>query len=106
MPEWAYYFHGRGCCIPHKVDGDAIGADFWDDTAEYFDPFFQPRQSPDRDHPLQRRVPAIRATSPHAAGRQDLRLPAEDMAAQYGHMPDHRGCERELAVTRPNSRGG
>jgi len=40
LPEWEYYFHGRGCCITHKVDGDAIDVDFWDDTGEYFDTFF------------------------------------------------------------------
>lgn len=40
MPEWEYYFHGRGCCISHKVDGDAIDVDFYDDTAEYFDTYF------------------------------------------------------------------
>jgi hypothetical protein len=40
MPEWEYYFHGRGCCLSHKVDGGAIDVDFWDDSAEYFDIFF------------------------------------------------------------------
>jgi hypothetical protein len=40
MPEWEYYFHGRGCCISHKVDGDAIDVDFWEDSADYFDTFF------------------------------------------------------------------
>ena len=40
MPEWEYYFHGRGCCISHKIEGDAIDVDFWDDSAEYFDTFF------------------------------------------------------------------
>src|SRR4051794_2643642 len=35
MPEWEYYFHGRGCCISHKVNGDEIDVDFWDDSAEY-----------------------------------------------------------------------
>jgi hypothetical protein len=40
LPEWEYYFHGRGCCITHKVRGDAIDVDFFDDTAEYFDPYF------------------------------------------------------------------
>src|SRR5262249_33080861 len=35
MPEREYYFHGRGCCISHKIDGDAIDVDFWDDSAEY-----------------------------------------------------------------------
>ncbi|WP_406694400.1 hypothetical protein V5E97_25320 [Singulisphaera sp. Ch08] len=40
MPDWEYYFHGRGCCISHKVDGDAIDVDFWDDSADYFDTYF------------------------------------------------------------------
>jgi hypothetical protein len=40
MPEWEYYFHGRGCCVTHKVSGDAIDVDFWDDSPEYFDTFF------------------------------------------------------------------
>jgi len=40
LPEWEYYFHGRGCCISHKVEGQAIDVDFWDDSAEYFDTFF------------------------------------------------------------------
>jgi hypothetical protein len=30
--EWEYYFHERGCCLSHKVDGDAIDMDFWDDS--------------------------------------------------------------------------
>ncbi|MBS0260676.1 MAG: hypothetical protein JSS02_01870 [Planctomycetes bacterium] len=40
MPEWEYYFHGRGCCLTHKVTGEDIDVDFWDDTAEYFDVYF------------------------------------------------------------------
>lgn len=40
LPEWEYYFHGRGCCLTHKVDGDRIDVDFYGDTAEYFDTFF------------------------------------------------------------------
>ena len=40
MPEWEYYFHGRGCCITHKVEGDRIDVDFFGDSAEYFDTFF------------------------------------------------------------------
>jgi hypothetical protein len=42
-PEWEYFFHGRGCCLTHKVDGDAIDVDFWDDSADYFDTFFYTR---------------------------------------------------------------
>ena len=40
MPEWEYFFHGRGCCLTHKVTGEDIDVDFWDDSAEYFDVFF------------------------------------------------------------------
>jgi hypothetical protein len=40
MPEWEYYFHGRGCRITHKVDGDEIDVDFWGDSADYFDTYF------------------------------------------------------------------
>jgi hypothetical protein len=40
MPVWEYHFHGNGCCLKHKVNGEVIDVDFWDDTAEYFDTFF------------------------------------------------------------------
>jgi hypothetical protein len=40
LPEWEYYFHGKGCCLTHKVTGDRIDVDFWEDSAEYFDTFF------------------------------------------------------------------
>jgi hypothetical protein len=40
MPEWEYYFHGRGCRITHKVDGDSIDVDFFDDSADYFGTYF------------------------------------------------------------------
>lgn len=40
LPEWEYYFHGKGCRLTHKVDGDAIDVDFYDDTGEYFDTYF------------------------------------------------------------------
>lgn len=43
MPEWEYFFHGRGCRISHKVDGDAIDVDFFNDSADYFDTFFYQR---------------------------------------------------------------
>lgn len=33
MPEWEYYFHGRGCCLTHKVEGDQIDVDFWGDSS-------------------------------------------------------------------------
>jgi hypothetical protein len=40
LPEWEYYFHGRGCCLTHQVTGEDIDVDFWDDSAEYFDAYF------------------------------------------------------------------
>src|SRR6185369_3178557 len=51
MPEWEYYFHGIGCCISHKVHGDAIDVDFFDDSAEYFDCFFYMRYLESLRHP-------------------------------------------------------
>jgi hypothetical protein len=40
LPEWEYYFHGIGCCVTHKVTGDQIDVDFYEDSAEYFDSHF------------------------------------------------------------------
>jgi hypothetical protein len=40
LPEWEYYFHGIGCCLTHKVTGERIDVDFWEDTGEYFSIFF------------------------------------------------------------------
>src|SRR5579864_1051576 len=51
LPEWEYYFHGRGCCLTHKVDGDQIDVDFWDDSAEYFDTFFYTKYLESLRHP-------------------------------------------------------
>jgi uncharacterized protein DUF6896 len=51
MPEWEYFFHGRGCCIRHKVDGDTIDVDFWDDSADYFDTFFYTHYLESLRHP-------------------------------------------------------
>jgi len=61
LPEWEYYFHGRGCCISHKVDGDAIDVDFWGDSAEYFDTFFYKRylESLRRPEPPEQRLRAL-----------------------------------------------
>jgi hypothetical protein len=40
LPEWEYYFHGKGCCLTHRVTGEEIDVDFFDDSAEYFDLWF------------------------------------------------------------------
>jgi len=69
MPDWEYYFHGRGCCINHKIDGDAIDVDFWDDSADYFDTFFYKNylQSLRRPEPPEQRLrelhPSARAVT-------------------------------------------
>jgi hypothetical protein len=69
MPECEYYFHGRGCCISHKIDGDAIDVDFWDDSAEYFDTFFYKNylESLRRPEPPEQRLrelhPSVRAAT-------------------------------------------
>ncbi|MCA9038893.1 MAG: HEAT repeat domain-containing protein [Planctomycetaceae bacterium] len=38
--EWEYYLHGIGCCLTHRVTGEAIDVDFADDSAEWFDTNF------------------------------------------------------------------
>ncbi|MBI1248858.1 hypothetical protein GC197_13580 [bacterium] len=40
MPIWEYRFHGRGCCLSHKVDGYEIDVDFYDNSADYFNLWF------------------------------------------------------------------
>jgi hypothetical protein len=40
LPEWEYYFHGIGCCLTHRVTGEAIDVNFFGDHAEGFDFYF------------------------------------------------------------------
>jgi hypothetical protein len=40
LTDWEYYFHGVGCCLTRRADGEAIDVDFHDGSAEYFDLFF------------------------------------------------------------------
>src|SRR5262245_57972123 len=75
MPEWEYYFHGRGCCLAHKVDGDEIDVDFWDDSAEYFDTFFYTNYLESLRHPKppeQRLRELHRSTRPVGIAVDDL----------------------------------
>ena len=51
LSEWEYYFHGRGCCPTHEVNGGAIDVDFWDHSAEYFDTYFDTRFLDSLRHP-------------------------------------------------------
>ncbi len=40
MPEWEYYFHGRGCQLKHRVSNETIDVDFFDDTSDWVDGYF------------------------------------------------------------------
>jgi hypothetical protein len=40
MTDWEYYFHGRGCCLTHRITGESIDVDFFDETADWFDSYF------------------------------------------------------------------
>lgn len=40
LSVWEYYFHGRGCCLTHRMSGEAIDVDFYDASADWFDEFF------------------------------------------------------------------
>ena len=75
MPEWEYYFHGRGCRLSHKVKGTEIDVDFWNDSAEYFDVFFYTKyleslRNP--EPPEQRLRELFRSTRPVGLAVNDL----------------------------------
>ena len=38
--EWEYFFHGCGCCFTHRLTGERIDVDFFDETADWFDRYF------------------------------------------------------------------
>lgn len=40
LTDWNYFFHGRGCCLTHRVTGESIDVDFLDDTAHWIDTWF------------------------------------------------------------------
>jgi hypothetical protein len=89
MPEWEYHFHGRGCCLTHKVTGEDIDVDFWDATAEYFDIFFYTKyleslRNP--DPPEQRLLELHRSIRP-------IRIAVTDLltAGAMTPMPGSRG---------------
>jgi hypothetical protein len=83
MPEWEYYFHGRGCCISHKVQGDAIDVDFWDESAEYFDPFFYTKYLESLRHP---EPPEQRLRELHRSTRP-IRIAVGDLLAAGALTP-------------------
>lgn len=40
LTDWEYFFHGRGCCLTHRITGESLDVDFHDDTARWFDDYF------------------------------------------------------------------
>lgn len=40
LPDWEFYFHGRGCMLTHRIDGRIIDVDFIDGKTETIDIFF------------------------------------------------------------------
>ena len=74
LPEWEYYFHGRGCCFSHKIDGDAIDVDFYDDSADYFDTFFYANylDSLRRPEPPEQRLRELHPAACVGSSRVDL----------------------------------
>ncbi len=68
-PEWEYSFHGIGCRLKHKVEGQSIEVEFFDSTADYFRTCFYIKylQSLRRPEPPEQRLcelhPSFRAIS-------------------------------------------
>ncbi|MGC3990276.1 MAG: hypothetical protein QM796_11455 [Chthoniobacteraceae bacterium] len=41
LPEWKYYFHGRGCCLTNEIEGMEIDVDFDEEgQSNRIDPYF------------------------------------------------------------------
>ncbi len=40
LTDWEYYFHGRGCCLTHRLTGESLDVDFYDETGDWFDVYF------------------------------------------------------------------
>jgi hypothetical protein len=75
LPEWEYYFHGRGCCLTNRVTAEEVDVDFFDDSAEYFDLWFYENYLKSlRDPP----PPERRLLDLHRSV-QPVRLAAEDL---------------------------
>jgi hypothetical protein len=83
LPEWEYYFHGKGCRVTHRVTGEMIDVDFFGDSAEYFDLFFYERHLKSLRCP---EPPERRLLDLHASVRP-LRLAVEDLLAAGALTP-------------------
>ena len=40
LTDWEYYFHGIGCCLTHRITGESLDVDFYDQTGDWFDVYF------------------------------------------------------------------
>tara|TARA_R100001132_G_C3274043_1_gene96116 strand:- start:1189 stop:2718 length:1530 start_codon:yes stop_codon:yes gene_type:complete len=40
LADWDYNLHGRGCCVTNRLSGVEIDVDFFEDTSDWFEPFF------------------------------------------------------------------
>lgn len=87
LPEWEYYFHGQGCCLTHKIEGDEIDVDFWDENAEYFSSYFYQNYLRSLRHP---EPPEQRLLELHPEARTISFAVAEllELGALDSH-PDH-----------------
>jgi hypothetical protein len=87
LPEWEYYFHGIGCCLSHKVTGEEIDVDFFDDSAEYFDVFFYEKYlgSLRAPEPPERRLLALHPSIGPIRLAVDSLLEAGALARRDGH---------------------
>lgn len=64
MIEWEYDLHGMGCCITHRVTGEAIDVNFHDDEGSWIDPFFYIKylKSLTQPEPIEKRVLELHAS--------------------------------------------
>ncbi|WP_339730266.1 hypothetical protein [uncultured Gimesia sp.] len=52
LEEWDYDLHGIGCCVTHRISGEAIDVDFFDETADwialyFYDSYLSSLRTPD-----------------------------------------------------------
>tara|TARA_R110002049_G_scaffold247782_1_gene422316 strand:- start:1641 stop:3116 length:1476 start_codon:yes stop_codon:yes gene_type:complete len=40
LADWDYNLHGRGCCVTNRLSGVEIDVDYFDDTSDWFEPWF------------------------------------------------------------------
>lgn len=91
LPEWEYRFHGIGCCITHKVNGDRIDVDFHEGSGEHFDTYFYAwyLDSLRKPQPVEQRLRALHRN------RNGVRFAIDDLLAA-GALTKRTANGREL----------